>query len=78
VVTLAEEYESVSARVDAQYAQPPSLPADTETPDMTRLRQGTDSRILGNGLCTRPVELGCRMETVCESCAYFKTGPEFV
>jgi hypothetical protein len=75
---VAEEYEAVSARVDAQYAQPPSLPADTETHDMTRLRQEADSRMLGNGLCTRPVELDCRMETVCESCAYFKTGPEFV
>lgn len=75
---VAEEYEAVSARVDAQYAQPSSLPADAETPDMTRLRQEADSRMLGNGLCTRPVELDCRMETVCESCAYFKTGPEFV
>jgi hypothetical protein len=34
--------------------------------------------MLGNGLCTRPAELDCRMETVCESCAYFKTGPEYV
>jgi site-specific recombinase XerD len=75
---VAEEYEAVSARVDAQYAQPSSLPAYSETPDMTRLRQEADSRMLGNGLCTRPVELDCRMETVCESCAYFKTGPEFV
>jgi hypothetical protein len=45
---------------------------------MTRLRQEADSHMLGNGLCTRPVELDCRMETVCESCAYFKTGPELV
>jgi hypothetical protein len=75
---VAKEYEAVSARVDAQYAQPSSLPTDTETPDMTRLRQDADSRMLGNGLCTRPAELDCRMETVCESCAYFKTGPQFV
>jgi hypothetical protein len=34
--------------------------------------------MLGNGLCTRPAELDCRMETVCETCAYFATGPEFV
>ena len=34
--------------------------------------------MLGNGLCTRPVELECRMESACETCAYFQTGPEFV
>ncbi len=34
--------------------------------------------MLGNGLCTRPAELDCRMETICETCAYFATGPEFV
>jgi integrase/recombinase XerD len=34
--------------------------------------------MLGNGLCTRPVELDCHMETICETCAYFDTGPQFV
>jgi hypothetical protein len=34
--------------------------------------------MLGNGLCTRPVELECRMESACETCAYFDTGPQFV
>ena len=34
--------------------------------------------MLGNGLCTRPVELDCKMESICETCAYFETGPEFV
>ena len=29
-------------------------------------------------MCTRPVELDCCMETICETCAYFDTGPEFV
>ncbi len=45
---------------------------------MVRLRQETHARMLGNGMCTRPVELDCRMESVCETCAYFRTGPEFV
>ena len=27
---------------------------------------------------TRPVGLDCRMETICETCADFDTGPEFV
>lgn len=29
-------------------------------------------------MCTRPVELECRMESACETCSYFSTGPEFV
>ena len=44
---------------------------------MARLRQESHARMLGNGLCTRPAELDCRMESACETCAYFKTGPEF-
>jgi len=34
--------------------------------------------MLGNGLCTRPAELDCRIESACETCAYFSTGTEFL
>ena len=34
--------------------------------------------MLGNGLCTRRAELDCRLESACETCAYFPTGAEFV
>jgi hypothetical protein len=34
--------------------------------------------MLGNGLCTRPAELDCRLESACETCAYFRTGTEFL
>jgi hypothetical protein len=34
--------------------------------------------MLGNGLCTRPVELDCRMESACETCTYFRTSVEFL
>ena len=34
--------------------------------------------MLGNGLCTRPAELDCRMESACETCAYFRTGTQFL
>src|SRR5882757_11587240 len=34
--------------------------------------------MLGNGLCTRPAELDCRMESACETCAYFRTSTEFL
>lgn len=78
---VADEYASVSAQSDALYAtaaSPGTLPAEIETAAMNRLRQEAHARMLGNGLCTRPVELECRMESACETCAYFSTGPEFV
>jgi integrase len=78
---VADEYASVCEQIDALYntaATPGALPAEIESKAMTRLRQETHARMLGNGLCTRPAELDCRMETVCENCAYFRTGPEFV
>ena len=33
----------------------------------------TQARMLGNGLYTPPAELDCRMESACETCAYFRT-----
>ncbi|HTU38668.1 MAG TPA: site-specific integrase [Acidimicrobiales bacterium] len=76
---VADEYEAVSAKIDASYQVAGSfLPADLETPNMAKLRKETHARMLGNGLCTRPVELDCKMESICETCAYFETGPEFV
>jgi site-specific recombinase XerD len=78
---VADEYASVCEQIDALYntaATPGALPAEIETQAMTRLRQEAHARMLGNGTCTRPVELDCRMETVCETCAYFDTGPQFV
>ncbi|MGI8662474.1 MAG: tyrosine-type recombinase/integrase [Acidimicrobiales bacterium] len=74
--------EAITAQIDALYAAAGSpgaaLPADIETKAMERLRREAHARMLGNGLCTRPVELECRMESACETCAYFQTGPEFV
>jgi site-specific recombinase XerD len=75
---VADEYAAVSAKIDALYGQPPELPADYETTGMARLRRETCARMLGNGLCTRPPELDCRLETACETCAYFRTGTQFL
>jgi hypothetical protein len=78
---VADEYASVCEQIDALYntaATPGALPAEIETAAMTKLRQESHARMLGNGLCTRPAELDCRMESACETCAYFQTGPEFV
>jgi len=75
---VADEYAAVSAKIDALYGQPPALPADYETTGMARLRREAHSRMLGNGLCTRPAELDCRMESACETCAYFRTSTQFL
>jgi site-specific recombinase XerD len=75
---VADEYAAVSAKIDALYGQPPALPADYESAGMARLRREAHARMLGNGLCTRPAELDCRMESACETCAYFRTGTEFL
>jgi integrase len=71
---VADEYAAVNTQIDALYSQQLAV---AETAPMTRLRREAHARMLGNGLCTRPVELDCRMESACETCAYFATGPEF-
>lgn len=75
---VADEYAAVSAKIDTLYGQALELPADYETTAMARLRREAHARMLGNGLCTRPIELDCRMESACETCTYFSTSPEFV
>jgi hypothetical protein len=52
------------------YGQQPEPAADYEIIGMARLRLEVHARMLGNGLCT---ELDCRMESACETCAYFRT-----
>src|SRR5690348_7324640 len=79
--TLATQAINRGMRLEAiaaLYGQPPALPADYETTGMARLRREAHARMLGNGLCTRPAELDCRMETACETCAYFRTGTQFL
>ena len=78
---VADEYASVCEQIDKLYATaaaPGALPAEIETAAMAKLRTDSHARMLGNGMCTRPVDLECRMESACETCAYFKTGTEFV
>jgi len=75
---VADEYAQVSAKIDALYGQPPALPADYETTGMARLHREAHARTLGNGLCTRPAELDCRLESACDTCAYFRTGTEYL
>jgi hypothetical protein len=43
---------------------------------MNRLRR-EHHRLLGNGYCTRPPELDCAFEAICETCTFFQTSIEF-
>jgi hypothetical protein len=52
------------------------LPADAIGPRMARLRR-EHHRMLGNGWCTRPPQLDCAFESICETCTYFQTSIEF-
>jgi site-specific recombinase XerD len=73
--TVADEYFAVSEKVEALYGQR-ILPADTIGPRMARLRR-EHHRLLGNGYCTRPPELDCAFEAICETCTFFQTSIEF-
>jgi hypothetical protein len=34
-------------------------------------------RLPGNGFCTRPPELDCPFESICETCTFFQTSIQF-
>lgn len=74
--TVAEEYFTIAAKVDALYATPAQLPAEDLGPNMARLNR-EHRRLLGNGYCTRPAVMDCEYETICESCTFFQTTIEF-
>ncbi|HEX7269473.1 MAG TPA: tyrosine-type recombinase/integrase [Streptosporangiaceae bacterium] len=74
--TVADEYFAVSEKVEALYGQPAQLPAGAAGPRMTRIRR-EHHRLLGNGYCTRPPQLDCAFESICETCSYFQTSIEF-
>jgi site-specific recombinase XerD len=74
--TVADEYFAVTQKVEAIYGQPGQLPADAAGPRMARLRR-EHHRLLGNGYCTRPPQLDCAFESICETCSDFQTSIEF-
>jgi hypothetical protein len=75
--TVADEYFSVTEKVEALYDQPRQLPADAEGTEMAKLRREAHRRMLGNSYCARPVELDCHFESICEACTFFVTTIEF-
>jgi site-specific recombinase XerD len=46
--------------------------------DEARLLARSHPRLLANGHCTRPAQLDCAYQTICEGCGFFETGPEFI
>ena len=75
--TVANEYYAVTEQVEALYDAAPVLPASAEGRQMRQLRVETYRRLLGNGYCTRPPELDCVFESICETCTHYQTGLEF-
>ena len=73
--TVADEYFAVSEKSRPSTARPRRCPP-TRRPEMARLRR-EHHRMPGNGYCTRPPELDCAFETICETCTYFQTSIEF-
>jgi site-specific recombinase XerD len=74
--TVADEYFAVTEKVEALYRQGDPIPANAIGPRMARLRR-EHHRLLGNGYCTRPAELDCAFEAICETCTFFQTSIEF-
>ena len=74
--TVADEYFAVTEKVEALYGKPEPLPAAAVGAKMAQLRRD-HFRLLGNGYCTRPGELDCSFEAVCETCSFFQTSIEF-
>jgi hypothetical protein len=69
---VADQYFQATQAVESDSAR--AAPAN----DGARERADTHRRLLGNGHCTRPLELDCRFQTICEGCGFFETGPRFV
>ncbi len=75
--TVANEYFSVTEKVEALFDKPRQLPSADEGSEMRKLRSEIHRRMLENGYCARPVEMDCHFESICESCTFFVTTLDF-
>jgi hypothetical protein len=69
---VADQYFTATRAVEAE--TPAAVPGSVGASEAAARHR----RLLGNGHCTRPLELDCRFQTICEGCGFFETGPEFV
>jgi integrase len=67
---VAEQYFTATSAVEADAA---ALTAEAVLNDAPPNR-----RLLANGHCTRPRDLDCRFQTICEGCGFFQTDAQFV
>jgi len=68
---VAEQYFTATRAVEADTRTVTSSAGQRDTAERHR-------RLLGNGHCTRPLELNCRFQTICEGCGFYQTGPQFL
>jgi hypothetical protein len=71
--TVAEQYFTATGAIEADTTTAKTTTGSSDHP-VAQLHR----RLLGNGHCTRPLELDCRFQTICEGCGFYETGPEFV
>jgi hypothetical protein len=69
---VADQYFSATRVVEAETSA--AVPGPAGASDTGARHR----RLPGNRHCTRPLELDCRFQTICEGCGFFETGPEFV
>jgi integrase len=67
---VAQQYFAATQAVEAEATAAPSAQSG-QAP-------GPPRRLLANGYCTRPVELDCRFQTICEGCGFYETSVEFM
>jgi len=72
--TVAEQYFSATRAVESAANALPDAAVDAEARAVARGHR----RLLANGHCTRPAQLDCSYQTICEGCGFFETGPEFL
>jgi hypothetical protein len=67
---VAEQFFAATHAVEAEAAASPT--------GQSGQASGAPRRLLANGYCTRPVELDCRFQSVCEGCGFYETSVEFI
>ncbi len=76
--TIADEYFRVTEDVEDAYRTAQPLPAGHRSRPMRNASLPTIAGCSATGTAPDPIALDCQFETICESCGFYDTGPEFV